>query len=41
MGRYKWKQLGMEYQLENAEPPSIAIVERTVGLFREAGLKAY
>jgi pyruvate formate lyase activating enzyme len=41
MGRYKWKQLGMDYQLENAEPPSTAIAERTVGLFREAGLKAY
>jgi hypothetical protein len=31
----------MDYQLENAEPPSTAIAERTVGLFREAGLKAY
>lgn len=41
MGRYKWKELDMEYQLQNVEPPSAALVERALASFREAGLKAY
>ena len=41
MGRYKWKQLGLKYTLEKTEPPSEALIERTVGIFRGEGLKAY
>ena len=41
MGAFKWKQLGIEYQLRDAEPPSKEIVERVCAQFRAAGLKAY
>jgi pyruvate formate lyase activating enzyme len=41
MGRYKWKQLGMKYTLEDAEPPSTELVERTVAIYQAEGLKAY
>jgi pyruvate formate lyase activating enzyme len=39
MGRYKWKELGMEYTLASAEPPSQELVERTCEQFRSVGLK--
>jgi len=41
MGKYKWKNLGLEYKLENVEPPSTQVVERTCAVFRAVGLKAY
>jgi pyruvate formate lyase activating enzyme len=41
MGRYKWKELGIEYTLPNIEPPSQAVVDGALRLFRAAGLKAY
>ena len=41
MGRYKWKELGMDYTLQNVEPPSVAVVEAVCAKFRAAGLKAY
>ena len=41
MGRYKWEKLGLEYTLQNTEPPSDEIVERTLAIFRDAGLTAY
>jgi len=41
MGAFKWKQLGIEYTLQNAEPPSREIVERACAQFRAAGLKAH
>ena len=41
MGRYKWKQLGVGYSLEDTEPPSIALVEQACGVFRSAGLATY
>src|SRR5262245_19849852 len=41
MGRYKWKQLGIEYKLETVEPPSNELVERTLGIFRNEGLTAH
>jgi pyruvate formate lyase activating enzyme len=40
MGRYKWKQLGIPYTLEATEPQGQALVEKAVGVFRSAGLKA-
>ena len=41
MGRYKWKELGLEYTLQKIEPPSPAVVDRALASFRAAGLKAY
>jgi len=41
MGRYKWKNLGIRYTLENVEPPSAELIERTCAQFRCVGLKAY
>jgi len=41
MGRYKWKKLGLEYTLENTQPPSNELVEQTCDVFRKAGLKTY
>jgi len=41
MGRYKWKNLGIEYKLENVEPPSHEAVERACEPFRQFGLKVY
>ncbi|MFL6446941.1 MAG: pyruvate formate-lyase-activating protein [Bryobacteraceae bacterium] len=40
MGRYKWKELGMNYTLQNVEPPSTELVERTCEQFRSVGLNA-
>jgi pyruvate formate lyase activating enzyme len=40
MGRYKWKQLGLKYALDDVKPPSPDAVERVCGVFRAAGLKA-
>src|SRR5436190_14295052 len=41
MGRFKWKNLGIEYKLEDVEPPSHEAVERACAPFREFGLKVY
>jgi pyruvate formate lyase activating enzyme len=41
MGRYKWKELKMDYTLENVEPPSVELVDRTCAQFRSVGLTAY
>jgi pyruvate formate lyase activating enzyme len=41
MGRFKWKQLGLDYTLDDVEPPSQELVERLCATFRERGLKAY
>jgi pyruvate formate lyase activating enzyme len=41
MGRFKWKELGMPYSLDNVEPPSLEQIEKICALFREKGLKTY
>jgi pyruvate formate lyase activating enzyme len=41
MGRFKWHQLGIEYELESVTPPPIEVVDRTLAIFRNAGLTAY
>lgn len=41
MGRSKWHRLGIEYTLDNAQPPTVEAVERACDIFRRAGLKAY
>lgn len=40
MGRFKWKQLGLDYTLEGVQPPSIDAVRSACALFRAVGLKA-
>ena len=40
MGRYKWKELGIPYELEDFKPPSADLVESTRAQFESAGLKA-
>src|SRR5262249_23509319 len=37
MGRYKWKQLGFKYELDDTEPPSIELVDRVAWQFRNVG----
>ena len=41
MGRFKWKALGLDYELDDVKPPSPEAVERACASFRAAGLKAY
>lgn len=41
MGRFKWKELGMDYTLQDVEPPSDEVVERTCEQFRSVGLNVY
>lgn len=40
LGRFKWKELGLDYQLRDVEPPTAEAVERACAWFRAAGLKA-
>jgi pyruvate formate lyase activating enzyme len=40
MGRYKWQALGLNYTLSDTKPPSAALVDRAIGIFRAAGLNA-
>ena len=41
MGKYKWKELGIPYELQDTRPPSTELVERTCAQFRDAGLDTY
>jgi pyruvate formate lyase activating enzyme len=41
MGRFKWKQLGLQYELSDVEPPSSEVVDQVRSRFRTVGLKAY
>lgn len=41
MGRDKWHKLGLDYPLENVEPPDAALTERVRGQFRDRGLTVY
>ncbi|HSV60764.1 MAG TPA: pyruvate formate-lyase-activating protein [Variovorax sp.] len=41
LGRDKWRQLGLEYPLENIEPPDAELSERVRGQFRSRGLTVY
>ena len=40
MGRYKWKQLGLNYTLEGTPAPSDELCQRVIGVFRAQGLRA-
>jgi len=41
MGRDKWHKLGLDYPLENVEPPDAALSERVREQFRSRGLTVY
>ena len=41
MGAFKWKQLGIDYTLQDVEPPSKEIIDRVCDQFRAVGLKVY
>jgi pyruvate formate lyase activating enzyme len=41
MGRFKWKQLGIRYALDEAVPPTSEAVEAACAIFRAEGLTAY
>jgi pyruvate formate lyase activating enzyme len=40
MGRFKWKELKLDYSLENTSPPTSEEVERACARFRAEGLRA-
>jgi pyruvate formate lyase activating enzyme len=37
MGEYKWKELGLHYELENIQPPSDKLVQQTLEIFQQSG----
>jgi len=41
MGRFKWKELKLDYTLNDVQPPAVDVVERACAQFRAEGLKAY
>jgi pyruvate formate lyase activating enzyme len=41
MGRFKWKELKLDYALENVQPPDNEAVEHACAQFRAVGLRAY
>jgi len=41
LGKFKWQQLGLQYKLENAQPPTAEQAEQACAIFRAKGLKAY
>jgi len=41
LGRFKWQELGLDYQLADAAAPSAELAESTCEIFRAAGLEAY
>ena len=40
-GPLQVERLGIEYTLDDVEPPSADLIERTLAIFRAEGLKAY
>jgi pyruvate formate lyase activating enzyme len=41
MGRFKWKELKLNYALDNIQPPTSEAVEQACAWFRAEGLKVY
>ena len=41
MGRFKWERLGLDYTLNDVQPPSAEAAGNACEVFRKAGLKAY
>jgi len=40
MGAFKWKALGLEYQLADTNPPTPEQVKAALDIFRHAGCNA-
>jgi pyruvate formate lyase activating enzyme len=40
-GRFKWKQLNLDYALDSVEPPSAEAIDSACAQFRAMGLKTY
>ena len=40
LGRFKWKELGFSYALQEIEPPTPEVIQRVVAQFQAAGLNA-
>ncbi len=41
LGRFKWEQLGMRYELHDTAPPLAEQTEQAIAIFRSAGLKLH
>lgn len=41
MGRFKWEKLGLDYRLNDVQPPAPELVARVCDRFRAVGLKTY
>ena len=41
MGRFKWKELKLNYTLDDVQPPSVDTIERVCAQFRSEGVRAY
>jgi pyruvate formate lyase activating enzyme len=41
MGRFKWKELKLNYTLDDVQPPSVDTIERVCAQFRSEGLQVY
>jgi pyruvate formate lyase activating enzyme len=41
LGRFKWERLGLNYTLDDVQPPTTELAERACEVFRAAGLTAY
>ena len=41
MGRFKWKELRLDYKLAEVDPPALEAVQHACAQFRAEGLKAY
>ena len=40
MGRFKWEKLGLDYTLNDVQPPTVELCERVIAQFRSQGLNA-
>lgn len=40
MGEYKWKELGLDYELSNIQPPTQQVLQQTIEQFQQVGLVA-
>jgi len=41
LGRYKWEELGIRYELKKTQPPTAEAIEEAANLFRAEGLAAF